>query len=314
MVAPSDPQGGGFAGWAHLPREVLFDRSIAAPAKVLCAALHTLAVETNPEAPATLPMTPTELRRLVGLLGKSQFHLHLRSLRIRGLLDVEALPGGLLRVRPLRVLSGRPENRMEEETPLFEESMTQNLLNTSPENRTASGKPDSVRKSGQPDPELVPLLRQAGVASRSRTRIALLAIASVPWAQAHLAAARDWARRKGSGNGLALAVRRMLDGDPAPEVCPECGWSEGEHTINCATRRQQYASSGEAEAESEPATLFLDSPDVGPDCLCSACGLPILEGVPIRVFSEAEGGEYRYHPTAECAGAFGLLDLFSEAQ
>lgn len=52
-------------------------------------------------------------------------------------------------------------------------------------------------------------------------------------------------------------------------------------------------------------TPFLDSPDVGPKCICSRCGKPILNGVPIRAWppATAPGGiqvEFRYHP--ECLG------------
>lgn len=55
----------------------------------------------------------------------------------------------------------------------------------------------------------------------------------------------------------------------------------------------------------EDDTLFLDSPDVGPKCLCSRCGKPILKGVPIRAWppTTVPGGiqvEFRYHP--ECLG------------
>lgn len=42
-------------------------------------------------------------------------------------------------------------------------------------------------------------------------------------------------------------------------------------------------------------TWFEDSPDVGPDCLCSVCGKPITEGVPVRVFDNETGKEARFH-------------------
>lgn len=51
-------------------------------------------------------------------------------------------------------------------------------------------------------------------------------------------------------------------------------------------------------------TPFFDSPDVGPKCLCSRCGKPILKGVPIRAWppNTSPSGliEFRYHP--ECLG------------
>jgi len=40
---------------------------------------------------------------------------------------------------------------------------------------------------------------------------------------------------------------------------------------------------------------FKDSPDVGPDCLCSKCLEPILEGVPIRFFDSETDSEARFH-------------------
>jgi hypothetical protein len=53
-------------------------------------------------------------------------------------------------------------------------------------------------------------------------------------------------------------------------------------------------------------TLFLDYADVGPDCLCSRCGKPILRGVPIRCWRASEPDfAYRFHPA--CLG-FEVLD------
>ena len=45
--------------------------------------------------------------------------------------------------------------------------------------------------------------------------------------------------------------------------------------------------------------LFRDSPDVGPQCICSRCGKPIESGVPIRAWPR-DNLEYRFHP--ECLG------------
>lgn len=49
--------------------------------------------------------------------------------------------------------------------------------------------------------------------------------------------------------------------------------------------------------------IFTDSPDAGPECLCSRCGKPITEddGPPIRAWPENSNCEYRYHPV--CLGA-----------
>lgn len=42
---------------------------------------------------------------------------------------------------------------------------------------------------------------------------------------------------------------------------------------------------------------FAESPDAGPECLCSWCGQPILEdqGIPIRMFDKEAGLEARFH-------------------
>lgn len=48
--------------------------------------------------------------------------------------------------------------------------------------------------------------------------------------------------------------------------------------------------------------MFIDSPQPGPDCLCSRCGMPITEGIPIRAVDERSIYEYRYHP--DCAGMY----------
>lgn len=40
---------------------------------------------------------------------------------------------------------------------------------------------------------------------------------------------------------------------------------------------------------------FDDSPDAGPDCLCSYCGRPILHEVPFRMFYGGAGKEARLH-------------------
>lgn len=48
-------------------------------------------------------------------------------------------------------------------------------------------------------------------------------------------------------------------------------------------------------------TPFHESLGIGPDCLCSRCSQPILNGVPIRMFNEnpkPTGTEWRFHP--EC--------------
>lgn len=42
-------------------------------------------------------------------------------------------------------------------------------------------------------------------------------------------------------------------------------------------------------------TWFDDSPDVGERCICSLCGKPIRNGVPIRIFSEGKKREARFH-------------------
>lgn len=45
------------------------------------------------------------------------------------------------------------------------------------------------------------------------------------------------------------------------------------------------------------AVWFTDSPDLGPDCLCSWCGKAIEDDVPIRIFDEKSGQETRFHQT-----------------
>lgn len=40
--------------------------------------------------------------------------------------------------------------------------------------------------------------------------------------------------------------------------------------------------------------LFTDSPDYGPDCLCSRCQKPILN-IPLRMWPNDGSGEYRFH-------------------
>jgi hypothetical protein len=47
---------------------------------------------------------------------------------------------------------------------------------------------------------------------------------------------------------------------------------------------------------------FSDSPDAGdPGCLCSRCGLPIIEDDgPVRAWPDDESYEYRFHPA--CMG------------
>ena len=43
-------------------------------------------------------------------------------------------------------------------------------------------------------------------------------------------------------------------------------------------------------------TWFEDSPDTGPECLCSKCGKAILEGdTPIRLWDDEKGKEARFH-------------------
>jgi len=60
--------------------------------------------------------------------------------------------------------------------------------------------------------------------------------------------------------------------------------------------------------------MFIDSPDPGPHCICSRCGEPIIDDIPIRIvqrvlINEAFGNyqiywqydyEYRFH--AKCIG------------
>lgn len=41
-------------------------------------------------------------------------------------------------------------------------------------------------------------------------------------------------------------------------------------------------------------TVFTDSPDTGPDCICSYCGNPILTFA-IRGFMTDENAELRFH-------------------
>ena len=46
---------------------------------------------------------------------------------------------------------------------------------------------------------------------------------------------------------------------------------------------------------------YHESPGIGPNCICSRCGEPILAGVPISTFDEnpiPTGTEWRFHP--EC--------------
>jgi len=42
-------------------------------------------------------------------------------------------------------------------------------------------------------------------------------------------------------------------------------------------------------------TWFETSPDVGPDCLCSWCGQPIEDVLPIRWYDNQSGREARFH-------------------
>jgi len=37
------------------------------------------------------------------------------------------------------------------------------------------------------------------------------------------------------------------------------------------------------------------SPNVGPDCICTLCGQPILEGMPIRLWADDAKYEARFH-------------------
>lgn len=48
----------------------------------------------------------------------------------------------------------------------------------------------------------------------------------------------------------------------------------------------------------EDCKVFSDSPDAGdPACVCSACEEKIRRNqVPIRIFLEEKGKEYRFHP------------------
>lgn len=57
---------------------------------------------------------------------------------------------------------------------------------------------------------------------------------------------------------------------------------------------------------------FFNSPDAGPDCICSRCLEPILKGPAIRYYPETKPPgqvEYRYHPA--CLG-FTVVDDYDE--
>lgn len=66
--------------------------------------------------------------------------------------------------------------------------------------------------------------------------------------------------------------------------------------------------------------MFVDSPDPGPDCICSRCGNPITDETPIRAqpvddHPDSIRYEYRYHPG--CVGMYAsdsldMEDIFDE--
>ena len=58
-----------------------------------------------------------------------------------------------------------------------------------------------------------------------------------------------------------------------------------------------------------PMVWFADSPDPGPDCLCSWCGQPILaDDAPIRLWAHSRQQECRLHPDClDLASTKGIL-------
>jgi hypothetical protein len=73
---------------------------------------------------------------------------------------------------------------------------------------------------------------------------------------------------------------------------------------------QQTAAQGEPTTyTAKIITWFSNSPDAGPDCLCSLCNEPIPEGtIPLRIFDTDNNTEARFHNKclAEVAPALGL--------
>ena len=59
----------------------------------------------------------------------------------------------------------------------------------------------------------------------------------------------------------------------------------------------------------KPAVIFFDnSPDCGPDCICSVCGKPIYEeqGPALRFYNQRSKKEARFH--LHCAGTLRLVN------
>jgi len=48
--------------------------------------------------------------------------------------------------------------------------------------------------------------------------------------------------------------------------------------------------------------MFIDSPDPGPHCICSRCGEPIIDDVPIRIVQRELIYDYEYRFHAKCIG------------
>ena len=234
--------------WAHLPRDVAFDRAITHGAARLLACLHTLAIEQNPQAPVTDPMKPEELRALVRLFGKSQFYKLMKDLEGYALIEIVKLPGVIWRVRPLSFLSplfsGKPENSGK---PVYDDSISykdslkdSESLSTkvlkyyrhSPENRKI---PENRKKFRDvADPEILEGLRSVGVGGNMRSLIALSPHASIEYVAAYVRAIEVKALP------LRLAIAKMRDGDPPPEICEECHRIDGRHDLDCVTARKKY--------------------------------------------------------------------------
>lgn len=216
--------------WAHLPRDVAFDRGITHGAARLLACLHTLAIEQNPQSPVTDPMTPDELRSLVRLFGRSQFYKHMKDLNRYALIEIEKLPGNVWRVRPLRVFLAqfRPENRTVRKTghrtTLLKDSKSVDslkALSPSPENRT------------EVDPKVLEALRSVGVGGKMRSLIALSPHTTPEYVESYVTAI------EAETMDLRLAIVKMRDGDPL-QICEECHRLDGQHTDNCDVSRQNY--------------------------------------------------------------------------
>ena len=225
--------------WAHTPRDAAFDKHISDPAFRLLTCLHTLAYEQNPERPSTAPMTLDELRSVVGLFGKTQFHKNLKDLRVVGLIRVEMLPGRVSRVIPekVRLDTGKPVLMVENRTEVLKES-----LNDSMEIKDSKylGRKSGI-DGGKPvfndsaDPAMLEVLRLMGVSGKARSLIALNPKITMEGVRAY-----DRAVKAGTMD-LRLAVYKMKDGDVPPEVCKECGRVDGDHQENCATHRKSFS-------------------------------------------------------------------------